>query len=113
MAEDRKDEAKAPHWTSGQLTETSSHPHSPEIKEQGSVSAGLVRSANGLPYQEDEEPGLGGHEQPGTYARTKENGINGELSAGDRETAGNMPRYPAMKYRALQTTDWFSSKGKY
>ncbi|XP_049669689.1 microtubule-associated protein 2 isoform X8 [Accipiter gentilis] len=87
MAEDRKDEAKAPHWTSGQLTETSSHPHSPEIKEQGSVSAGLVRSANGLPYQEDEEPGLGGHEQPGTYARTKENGINGELSAGDRETA--------------------------
>lgn len=105
MAEDRKDEAKAPHWTSGQLTETSSHPHSPEIKEQGSVSAGLVRSANGLPYQEDEEPGLGGHEQPGTYARTKENGINGELSAGDRETAGNMPRYPAMKYRALQTTD--------
>lgn len=113
MAEDRKDEAKAPHWTSGQLTEASSHPHSPEIKEQGSTSAGLVRSANGFPYQEDEEPGLGGHEQPGTYARTKENGINGELSAGDRETAGNMPRYPAMKYRALQTTDWFSSKGKY
>ncbi|XP_008936058.1 PREDICTED: microtubule-associated protein 2, partial [Merops nubicus] len=29
----------------------------------------------------------GGHEQPGPYARTKENGINGELSAGDRETA--------------------------
>ncbi|XP_052647908.1 microtubule-associated protein 2 isoform X27 [Harpia harpyja] len=87
MAEDRKDEAKAPHWTSGQLTEASSHPHSPEIKEQGSASAGLVRSANGFPYQEDEEPGLGGHEQPGTYARTKENGINGELSAGDRETA--------------------------
>ncbi|XP_029872946.1 microtubule-associated protein 2 isoform X8 [Aquila chrysaetos chrysaetos] len=87
MAEDRKDEAKAPHWTSGQLTEASSHPHSPEIKEQGSASAGLVRNANGFPYQEDEEPGLGGHEQPGTYARTKENGINGELSAGDRETA--------------------------
>ncbi|XP_076198273.1 microtubule-associated protein 2 isoform X18 [Aptenodytes patagonicus] len=87
MAEDRKDEAKAPHWTSGQLTEASSHPHSPEIKEQGGASAGLVRSANGFPYQEDEEPGLGGHEQPGTYARTKENGINGELSAGDRETA--------------------------
>ncbi|XP_075612191.1 microtubule-associated protein 2 isoform X6 [Balearica regulorum gibbericeps] len=87
MAEDRKDEAKAPHWTSGQLTEASSHPHSPEIKEQGGAGAGLVRSANGFPYQEDEEPGLGGHEQPGTYARTKENGINGELSAGDRETA--------------------------
>ncbi|XP_066855387.1 microtubule-associated protein 2 isoform X7 [Anser cygnoides] len=87
MAEDRKDEAKAPHWTSGQLTEASSHPHSPEIKEQGGAGAGLVRSANGFPYQEDEEPGLGGREQPGTYARTKENGINGELSAGDRETA--------------------------
>ncbi|XP_014815117.1 PREDICTED: microtubule-associated protein 2 isoform X7 [Calidris pugnax] len=87
MAEDRKDEAKAPHWTSGQLTEASSHPHSPEIKEQGSTGAGLVRSANGFPYREDEEPGLGSHEQPGTYARTKENGINGELSAGDRETA--------------------------
>ncbi|KAM6260613.1 microtubule-associated protein 2 isoform 3-T11 [Spheniscus humboldti] len=87
MAEDRKDEAKAPHWTSGQLTEASSHPHSPEIKEQGGAGAGLVRSANGFPYQEDEEPGLGDHEQPGTYARTKENGINGELSARDRETA--------------------------
>ncbi|XP_051479926.1 microtubule-associated protein 2 isoform X7 [Apus apus] len=87
MAEDRKDEAKAPHWTAGQLTEASSHPHSPEIKEQGGAGAGMVRSANGFPYQEDEEPGLGSHEQPGTYARTKENGINGELSAGDRETA--------------------------
>ncbi|XP_064308145.1 microtubule-associated protein 2 isoform X16 [Phalacrocorax carbo] len=87
MAEDRKDEAKAPHWTSGQLTEASSHPHSPEIKEQSGAGAGLVRSANGFPYREDEEPGLGGHEQPGTYAQTKENGINGELSAGDRETA--------------------------
>ncbi|KFQ28271.1 Microtubule-associated protein 2 [Mesitornis unicolor] len=87
MAEDRKEEAKAPHWTSGQLTEASSHPHSPEIKEQGGAGAGLVRSANGFPYREDEEPGLGGHEQPGMYARTKENGINGELSTGDRETA--------------------------
>ncbi|NXE13118.1 MTAP2 protein, partial [Lophotis ruficrista] len=87
MAEDRKDEAKAPHWTSGQLTEASSHPHSPEMKEQGGAGAGLVRSANGFPYREDEEPGLGDHEQPGTYARTKENGINGELSTGDRETA--------------------------
>ncbi|XP_071602917.1 microtubule-associated protein 2 isoform X3 [Heliangelus exortis] len=86
MAEDRKEEAKAPHWTAGQLTEASSHPHSPEIKEQGGVGARLVRSANGFPYREDEESGLGGHEQPGTYTRTKENGINGELSAGDRET---------------------------
>lgn len=90
MAEDRKDEAKAPHWTSGQLTEAASHPHSPDIKEQGGAGAGLVRSANGFPYQEGEEPGLGSREQPGTYARSKENGINGELSAGDRETAGNV-----------------------
>ncbi|XP_032550022.1 microtubule-associated protein 2 isoform X39 [Chiroxiphia lanceolata] len=87
MAEDRKDEAKAPHWTSGQLTEASSQPHSPEIKDQGGSGAGLVRSANGFPYREDEEPRLGDHEQLGTYAQTKENGINGELSAGDRETA--------------------------
>ncbi|XP_048166159.1 microtubule-associated protein 2 isoform X34 [Corvus hawaiiensis] len=87
MAEDRKDEAKAPHWTSGQLTEASSHPHSPEIKDQGGASAGLVRSANGFSYQEDEELRLGSHEQPGTYAQTKENGINGELSSGNRETA--------------------------
>ncbi|XP_005430242.1 microtubule-associated protein 2 isoform X8 [Geospiza fortis] len=87
MAEDRKDEAKAPHWTSGQLTEASSHPHSPEMKDQGGASAGLVRSANGFPYREDEELRLGSHEQPGTYAQTKENGINGELSSGSRETA--------------------------
>ncbi|XP_058696402.1 microtubule-associated protein 2 isoform X4 [Poecile atricapillus] len=87
MADDRKDEAKAPHWTSGQLTEASSHPHSPEIKDQGGASAGLVRSANGFPYQEIEELRLGSHEQPGTYAQTKENGINGELSSGNRETA--------------------------
>ncbi|XP_030088678.1 microtubule-associated protein 2 isoform X9 [Serinus canaria] len=87
MAEDRKDEAKAPHWTSGQLTEASSHPHSPEVKDQGGASAGLVRSANGFPYREEEELRLGSHEQPGTYAQTKENGINGELSSGSRETA--------------------------
>ncbi|XP_040459910.1 microtubule-associated protein 2 isoform X30 [Falco naumanni] len=108
MAEDRKDEAKAPHWTSGQLTEASSHPHSPEIKEQGGAGAGLVRSANGFPYREDEEPGLGAHEQPGTYARTKENGINGELSAGDRETAAveesaNLPPSPPPSPASEQT----------
>ncbi|XP_074728736.1 microtubule-associated protein 2 isoform X9 [Strix uralensis] len=108
MAEDRKDEAKAPHWTSGQLTEASSHPHSPEIKEQGGAGAGLVRSANGFPYREDEEPGLGSHEQPATYARTKENGINGELSTGDRETAAveesaNLPPSPPPSPASEQT----------
>ncbi|XP_064019970.1 microtubule-associated protein 2 isoform X28 [Pogoniulus pusillus] len=81
MADERKDEAKGPHWASGQLTEGSPHPHSPELKEAGGAG---VRSANGFPYRGDEEPG---REQPGPYARTKENGINGELSAGDRETA--------------------------
>lgn len=95
MAEDRKDEAKAPHWTPGQLTEASPHPHSPEMKDQGGAGAGLVRSANGFPYREDEELRLGGHEQPGTFAQTKENGINGELSAGNRETAGKAPCCPA------------------
>ncbi|XP_062434245.1 microtubule-associated protein 2 isoform X6 [Rhea pennata] len=87
MAEERKDEAKAPHWTSSQLTEAASHPHSPELKDQGGTGAGLVRSANGFPFREDEESGPGGREQQGTYSRTKENGINGELSTGDRETA--------------------------
>ncbi|XP_037768061.1 microtubule-associated protein 2 isoform X31 [Chelonia mydas] len=87
MADERKDEAKAPHWTSSQLTEASSHPHSPEIKEQAGAGAGLVRSANGFPYREDEEAGYGERGQQGTYSRTKENGINGELSTGDRETA--------------------------
>ncbi|XP_059583106.1 microtubule-associated protein 2 isoform X15 [Alligator mississippiensis] len=87
MADDRKEEAKAPHWTSSQLAEASSHPHSPEIKEQAGAGAGLVRSANGFPYREDEEASYGEREQPGTYSRTKENGINGELSTRDRETA--------------------------
>ncbi|XP_030436046.1 microtubule-associated protein 2 isoform X10 [Gopherus evgoodei] len=87
MADDRKDEAKAPHWTSSQLTDASSHPHSPEIKEQAGAGAELVRSANGFPYREDEEAGYGERGQQGTYSRTKENGINGELSTGDRETA--------------------------
>ncbi|XP_064517995.1 microtubule-associated protein 2 isoform X23 [Pseudopipra pipra] len=108
MAEDRKDEAKAPHWTSGQLTEASSHPHSPEIKDQGGSGAGLVRSANGFPYREDEEPRLGGHEQLGTYAQTKENGINGELSTGDRDTAAveesaNLPPSPPPSPASEQT----------
>ncbi|XP_074154950.1 microtubule-associated protein 2 isoform X9 [Sminthopsis crassicaudata] len=86
MADDRKDEAKAPHWTSSQLAEASSHPHSPELKEQAGAGDGIVRSANGFPYRE-EEGGYGGHGQQGTYSRTKENGINGELTSAERETA--------------------------
>ncbi|XP_049568058.1 microtubule-associated protein 2 isoform X35 [Orcinus orca] len=87
MADDRKDEAKAPHWTSAQLTEASAHPHPPEIKDQGGAGEGLVRSANGFPYREDEEGAFGEHGSQDTYSNTKENGINGELTSADRETA--------------------------
>ncbi|KAM6178668.1 microtubule-associated protein 2 isoform 21-T21 [Rhynchocyon petersi] len=87
MADDRKDEAKAPHWTSTQLTEASAHAHPPEIKDQGGAGEGLVRSANGFPYREDEEGAFGELGPQGTYSNTKENGINGELTSGDRETA--------------------------
>ncbi|XP_060049994.1 microtubule-associated protein 2 isoform X30 [Erinaceus europaeus] len=86
MADDRKDEAKAPHWASAQLTEAPAHPHPPEIKDQGGAGEGLVRSANGFPYREDEEAAFGEHESQGAYADTKENGINGELTSADRET---------------------------
>ncbi|XP_044793681.2 microtubule-associated protein 2 isoform X34 [Bubalus bubalis] len=87
MADDRKDEAKVPHWTSAQLTEASAQPHPPEIKDQGGAGEGLVRSANGFPYREDEEGAFGEHGSQGTYSNTKENGINGELTSTDRETA--------------------------
>ncbi|XP_066201432.1 microtubule-associated protein 2 isoform X16 [Saccopteryx leptura] len=87
MADERKDDAKAPHWTSGQLTEASAHPHPPEIKDQGGAGEGLVRSANGFPYREDEEGTFGEHGSQSTYSNTKENGINGELTSADRETA--------------------------
>ncbi|XP_062817415.1 microtubule-associated protein 2 isoform X4 [Anolis carolinensis] len=87
MADERKDEAKAPHWTSSQLAEASSHSHPPEIKEQSSTSEGLVRSANGFPYREDEDGGYGARGQQSSYSRTKENGINGEVATGEKETA--------------------------
>ncbi|XP_069874409.1 microtubule-associated protein 2 isoform X23 [Dipodomys merriami] len=89
MADERKDEAKASHWTSAQLTEASAstHPHPPEMKEQGVAGEGLVRNTNGFPYQEDEEGAFGGPRSQDTYSDTKENGINGELTSADRETA--------------------------
>ncbi|KAM8789815.1 microtubule-associated protein 2 isoform 14-T14 [Rhynchonycteris naso] len=87
MADERKDDAQAPHWTSGQLTEASAHSHPPEIKDQGGAGEGLVRSANGFPYREDEEGTFGEHGSQSTYSNTKENGINGELTSADRETA--------------------------
>uniref|UniRef100_A0A8D0E6U5 Microtubule-associated protein n=1 Tax=Salvator merianae TaxID=96440 RepID=A0A8D0E6U5_SALMN len=87
MADDRKDDGKVPHWTSSQIAEASSHSHSPEIKEQSGPGEGLVRSANGFPYREDEDGGYGAHGHQSSYSRTKENGINGELATGDKETA--------------------------
>lgn len=87
MADDRKDDAQAPHWTPAQLTEASAHPHPPEIKDQGGAGEGLVRSANGFPYREDEEGTFGEHGSQSAYSNTKENGINGELTSADRETA--------------------------
>uniref|UniRef100_A0A8D2LZD3 Microtubule-associated protein n=1 Tax=Varanus komodoensis TaxID=61221 RepID=A0A8D2LZD3_VARKO len=87
MADDRKDEAKAPHWTSSQIAEAASHSHLPEIKEQSGPGEGLVRSANGFPYREDEDAGYGALGQQSSYSRTKENGINGELTTGEKETA--------------------------
>ncbi|GAB1285049.1 Microtubule-associated protein [Apodemus speciosus] len=87
MADERKDEGKAPHWTSASLTEAAAHPHSPEMKDQGGAGEGLSRSANGFPYREEEEGAFGEHGSQGTYSDTKENGINGELTSADRETA--------------------------
>ncbi|XP_031814005.1 microtubule-associated protein 2 isoform X8 [Sarcophilus harrisii] len=108
MADDRKDEAKAPHWTSSQLAEASSHPHSPELKEQAGAGDGIVRSANGFPYREEEESGYGDHGQQGTCSRTKENGINGELTSAERETAAveesaNLPPSPPPSPASEQT----------
>ncbi|XP_032089821.1 microtubule-associated protein 2 [Thamnophis elegans] len=87
MADDRKDEAKAPHWTTGQLAEASSHPHAAEMKEQSGPGEGLVRSSNGFPYKEDEAGEYGAHGPQTSYSRTKENGINGELTTGEKDTA--------------------------
>ncbi|XP_015670063.1 microtubule-associated protein 2 isoform X2 [Protobothrops mucrosquamatus] len=87
MADNRKDEAKAPHWTSGQIAEASSHPHSAEMKEQSGTGEGLVRSSNGFPYKEDEAGEYGAHGPQSSYSRTKENGINGELTTGEKDTA--------------------------
>ncbi|XP_029332829.1 microtubule-associated protein 2 isoform X9 [Mus caroli] len=87
MADERKDEGKAPHWTSASLTEAAAHPHSPEMKDQGGAGEGLSRNANGFPYREEEEGAFGEHRSQGTYSDTKENGINGELTSADRETA--------------------------
>ncbi|XP_039208861.1 microtubule-associated protein 2 isoform X9 [Crotalus tigris] len=108
MADDRKDEAKAPHWTSGQIAEASSHPHSAEMKEQSGTGEGLVRSSNGFPYKEDEAGEYGAHGPQSSYSRTKENGINGELTTGEKDTAAveetaNLPPSPPPSPASEQT----------
>ncbi|XP_049640065.1 microtubule-associated protein 2 isoform X8 [Suncus etruscus] len=107
MADDQKDEAKVPHWSSAQLTEASAHSHS-EIKNQGEAGEGLVRSANGFPYREDEEGTFGEDGSRETYSNTKENRINGELTSADRETAAaeetaNLPPSPPPSPASEQT----------
>ncbi|EGV91947.1 Microtubule-associated protein 2 [Cricetulus griseus] len=57
------------------------------MKDQGGAGEGLSRSANGFPYREEEEGAFGEHGSQGAYSDTKENGINGELTSADRETA--------------------------
>ncbi|XP_029463775.1 microtubule-associated protein 2 [Rhinatrema bivittatum] len=87
MADDRRDEAKSPHWASGQHSGDSAHPHTPDVKEQGGTGDSMVRSENGFPFREEKERGFGecGHQV--SYLRTKENGINGEVTPADTETA--------------------------
>nr|XP_033800467.1 microtubule-associated protein 2 isoform X7 [Geotrypetes seraphini] len=87
MADDRQDETKSPRWASGQRSGDSPHPHTPDVKEQGGTGDGIVQSTNGFPFQEEKERGFGEHGHQASYHRTKENGINGEVSSADTETA--------------------------
>ncbi|XP_030066699.1 microtubule-associated protein 2 [Microcaecilia unicolor] len=87
MADDRQDETKSPHWASGQQSGDLPHPHTPDVKEQGSTGDGMVQSTNGFPFREENERGFGEHGHQASYHRTKENGINGEVSSADTETA--------------------------
>ncbi|KAK9410914.1 microtubule-associated protein 2-like [Crotalus adamanteus] len=57
------------------------------MKEQSGTGEGLVRSSNGFPYKEDEAGEYGAHGPQSSYSRTKENGINGELTTGEKDTA--------------------------
>ncbi|XP_078536685.1 microtubule-associated protein 2 isoform X1 [Lissotriton helveticus] len=87
MADNRQDEGMPPQWAPGQLPAAASHPHSPDMKEQGSPGDGMGRSANGFPFHDPEERGYGERSHQGSYPRAKENGMNGEFTSADTETA--------------------------
>ncbi|XP_069081776.1 microtubule-associated protein 2 isoform X4 [Pleurodeles waltl] len=87
MADNRQDEGMPQQWAPGQLPAAASHPHSPDMKEQGSPGDGMGRSANGFPFHDPEERGYGERSHQDSYPRAKENGMNGELTSADTETA--------------------------
>ncbi|XP_069081791.1 microtubule-associated protein 2 isoform X11 [Pleurodeles waltl] len=99
MADNRQDEGMPQQWAPGQLPAAASHPHSPDMKEQGSPGDGMGRSANGFPFHDPEERGYGERSHQDSYPRAKENGMNGELTSADTETAAvdetaNLPPSP-------------------
>ncbi|XP_075463281.1 microtubule-associated protein 2 isoform X10 [Ascaphus truei] len=87
MTDNRQDEPKPSHWAPGQLTEASSLPHAPDMKEQGGAGDGMVHSSNGIPFREAEERGYGERALQASHSRSRENGINGEMPSADSETA--------------------------
>ncbi|KAJ1187479.1 hypothetical protein NDU88_004255 [Pleurodeles waltl] len=59
----------------------------------------MGRSANGFPFHDPEERGYGERSHQDSYPRAKENGMNGELTSADTETAAvdetaNLPPSP-------------------
>ncbi|XP_069471975.1 microtubule-associated protein 2 isoform X9 [Ambystoma mexicanum] len=87
MADNRQDEAMPPHWAASPLPASASHPHSPDMKEQAGPGDGVARSSNGFPFHEAEERRYDDRGHDGSYSRAKENGMNGELTSADTETA--------------------------
>uniref|UniRef100_A0A8C5MBA2 Microtubule-associated protein n=1 Tax=Leptobrachium leishanense TaxID=445787 RepID=A0A8C5MBA2_9ANUR len=87
MTDNRQDEPKPSPWASGQLTEASPLPHATDMKEQGGAGDGMVHSSNGIPFREAEERGYGERALQASHAPSKENGINGDMSSADSETA--------------------------
>lgn len=83
MTDNRQDEPKPSHWAPGQLTEASSLSHATDMKEQGGAG---VHSSNGIPFRE--ERGYGERALQDSHSTSKENGINGEMTSADSETAG-------------------------
>ncbi|XP_064420088.1 microtubule-associated protein 2 [Latimeria chalumnae] len=83
MADKRQHEASPPQWSSTPLPEASSHQYPTEFKEQNVEGAGIARNENGYPYRGSEAGDCREEQQhQASYRGTKENGINGELTAG-------------------------------